>query len=99
MPSPTSFPEPMDAIHLGHYKKGSGSSATLVQASSVTDSSDVDAGKSPYNVHVTGGAMTEENEQWEAIEPTRCGSQDRLHHPRSGIFKRVELSHTSEIVR
>lgn len=97
---PNTFPDPTDGIHLGHYKKGSGStSTTLVQATSVAGSADVDAGKAPYDVHVTGGMAMDEGDRWESIEPVRCGSQDRLHQPRSGIFKKVELSHTTEIVR
>ena len=97
---PNTFPDPTDGIHLGHYKKGSGStSTTLVQATSVAGSADVDAGKAPYDVHVTGGMTVDEGDRWDSIEPVRCGSQDRLHHPRSGIFKKVELSHTTEIVK
>ena len=97
---PTTFPEPSDGIRPGHYKKGSGStSTTLVQRTSDTDLADVDAGKAPYDVRVTGGMATEDGERWGSIEPVRCGSQDRLHHPKSGIFKKVELSSTTEIMR
>ena len=85
---------------MGHYKKGSGStSTTLVQTTSYTDLADVDAGKAPYEVRVTGGMATEDGEHWGSIEPVRCGSQDRLHHPKSSIFKKVELSYTMEVVR
>jgi len=97
---PTTFPDPENGIRLGHYKKGSGStSTTLVQAISMTGSTDMNASKPPYDVHVTGGTTVEDSDQWDSIEPTRCGSQDRLHHPRSGIFKKVEMSRTSEVAR
>lgn len=97
---PTTFPEPSDGIRLGHYKKGSGStSTTLVQRTSDTELADVDAVKAPYNVRVTGGMVAEDGDQWDSVEPVRFGSQDRLHHPRSGIFKKVELSYTTENVR
>lgn len=97
---PNTFPEPAEPVHLGHYKKGSGStSTTLVHRTSETDLGDADAGKAPYDVRVTGGMAMEDGQQWGSIEPVRCGSQDRLHHPKSSIFKKVELSYTTEIVR
>jgi hypothetical protein len=97
---PNTFPDPEDGITLGHYKKGSGSTSTsLVQATSMTGSTDMDASKPPSNVRVTGGMQARDRDQWGSVEPARCGSQDRLHHPRSGIFKKVELSRTSEVVR
>lgn len=95
---PTTFPEPTDGVRLGHYKKGSGStSTTLVQRTTDTDMADGDAVKAPYDVRVTGGMVTEDGYQWDSVEFVRGGSQNRLHHPKSGIFKKVELSHTTEI--
>lgn len=97
---PTTFPEPTDGIRLGHYKKGSGStSTTLVQRTTDTELADGDAVKAPYDVRVTDGIAAEDGEQWDSVEIVRCGSQDRLHHPKSGIFKKVELAYTTEIVR
>lgn len=97
---PTSFPEPMDGVDLKHYKKSSGGTATtVVESGSVAGSSDVDAGKSPYDVRVTGGPEAEDGEQWDSVTPRRCGSQERLHYPTSGIYKRVELTHTSEVTK
>lgn len=97
---PNTFPEPADPIHLGHYKKGSGStSTTLVHRASETDVADMGAGKAPYNVRVTGGTALEDGEQWGSGEPARCGSQDRLHYPKPSIFKKVELSYSTEVVR
>jgi hypothetical protein len=97
---PTTFPGPRDGIRLGHCKKGSNStSATLVQKTSDTDLGDGDAVKAPYDVRVTGGTATEDGDQWDSVETVRCGSQDRLHHPKSGIFKKVELSHTTEVIK
>jgi hypothetical protein len=97
---PTPFPDPTEGVDLGHYSNGSGATgATLAETTSVAASSDLDASKSPYDVRVTGGMTMEDSDQWESFEPTRCGSQERLHHPRSGIFKKVELSHSSEAAR
>jgi hypothetical protein len=97
---PTTFPGPTDGIRLGHCKKGSNStSTTLVQKTSDTDLGDGDAVKAPYDVRVTGGTATEDGDQWDSVETVRCGSQDRLHHPKSGIFKKVELSHTTEVIK
>lgn len=95
---PTPFPDPTNDVDLAHYKKGSGATGTtLAEMSSATASSDADAGNSPYDVRVTGGMKMEDSEQWDSREPARCGSQERLHHPASGIFKKVELSRTSEV--
>lgn len=98
--SPTSFPNPTMDVDLGHYKKSSGgANVTVGEASSEAGSSDVDTGKSPYDVRVTGGQTLEYPDQWEGLGVTRNGSQERLHHPASGIFKRVEMTHTSEVAR
>lgn len=97
---PNSFPDPMDGVDLGQYKKESGGAGTtLAETSSVAASSDADAAKPPYDVRVTVGVAMEDGEQWESPEHARSGSQERLHHPRSGIFKRVEMSRTTEAMR
>lgn len=93
---PTSFPDPVEEVDLRQMKKGSTSGTTTAEAASVAGSSDVDAGKSPYDVRVTGGPVADERYQWESVETMRCGSEERLHHPASGIYKRVEMTHTSE---
>jgi hypothetical protein len=97
---PTSFPDPADGVDLHHYRTGNGAPGTTrVETSSVAASSDLDTRKSPYDARVTGRMTLEDNEQWESFKPTRSGSQERLHHPRSGIFKTVELSHSREVAR
>jgi hypothetical protein len=97
---PTPFPDPTEGVDLDHYSKVNvAMGTTLVETSSVAASSDFDRSKSHYDVRVSGGMTMEDSDQWESLEPTRSGSQERLHYPRSGIFKRVELSHRSEAAR
>ncbi|KAI3478527.1 hypothetical protein L1887_59508 [Cichorium endivia] len=43
------------------------------------------------------GPVADDGYQWESVETMRCGSEERLHLPTSGIYKRVEMTHTSEV--
>lgn len=95
---PNSFPEPREDIEMRHHKKGS-SITGLTTIDSVTGSSDADTGKPPYNVHVTGGPVAEDRDQWDSIATARYGSEERLHLPATGIYKRVEMTHFSEIAK
>lgn len=94
-----SFPEPTDGIRLGHCKKES--RTKLTDAASLGGSSELEAGKHPYDVTVTGGSIGEDADRWETLGtgPTSKESQERLHQPKTGIMKKVELSHTTETAR
>lgn len=96
---PNSFPEPSDSVHLGHCKKES--RTKLTDADSMACSSDLEVGKFPYDVSVTRGSIGQDSDAWDALASasTRHGSQEKLHFPKNGILKRVELSRTSEIAR
>ncbi|KAM0720281.1 hypothetical protein Q7P37_004417 [Cladosporium fusiforme] len=95
-----SFPAPTDPIELRRHKKGSSTTGlTTTDAASVADSSDVDFGKLPYNVHVTGGPRAEDTEPWDSITAARYGSEERLHQPATAIYKTVELTHERYFLR
>lgn len=84
-----------------HRKANSSTGLTTIDAASVAGSSDVDTGIPPYNVHVTGGlaAAVEDREQRDSNSTARYGSEERLHQAAAGIYKRVELTHVSEVAK
>lgn len=98
---PNAFPEPADVIEMQrHAKGGSATGMTTTDATSVAGSADGDGGKPSFNLHVTcGRADVEEREQWDSISGARSGSEERLHNPAAGIYKRVEMTHVSEAAK
>lgn len=81
----------------GRESRGLGG-ATLTESVSV--SSDADKSKTTYDVRVVGGPGTDEDrDQWDSLAVPHDGSEERLHHPASGIFKRVDMTRTSEVAR
>jgi hypothetical protein len=81
----------------GRESRGLGGGATL--AESVSVASDVDKSKTTYDVRVVGGPGTEQDrDEWDSLAVPHAGSEERLHHPASGIFKRVDMTtHTSDV--
>jgi hypothetical protein len=74
---------------------------TLTESISAS-SADGDKNNTTYDVRVVGGpgADDEDREQWDSLGGVpNSGSEERLHHPASGIFKRVDMTRTSEVAR
>lgn len=83
---------------FGRESQGLGGT-TLTET--VPATSQVDKSKTAYDVRVVGGPVVDEEDrdQWESLGVSQSGSEERLHHPASGIFKRVDMTHTSEVAR
>ena len=61
---------------------------------------DVEKSKTTYDVRVVGGPVADDDrDQWESLGVAQSGSEERLHRPAAGIFKRVDMTRTSEAVR
>jgi hypothetical protein len=61
---------------------------------------DVEKSKTTYDVRVVGGPVADDDrDQWESLGVARGGSEERLHRPAAGIFKRVDMTRTSEAMR
>jgi len=62
--------------------------------------SDADKNKTTYDVRVVGGPDADEDrDRWDSLGVAQSGSEERLHHPASGIFKRVDMTHKSEVAK
>jgi hypothetical protein len=80
--------------------RGSRGQGRTTLTESDTTSSDVEKSKTTYDVRVVGGPVADDDrDQWDSLGVPQSGSEERLHHPASGIFKRVDMMRTSEAAR
>ena len=95
-------------VQLQEYKASAASTTVEAEhdAQPSPDLASIAKAKRAYNVRITSGDMTygEEPRQersWEggyAIS-SRSDSEERLHQPPDGIYKRLEISRVSEPIR
>jgi hypothetical protein len=84
----------------GFGRESQGPGGTIL-TETVSATSQVDRSKTSYDVRVVGGRVADEEDRdhWESLGVSQSGSEERLHHSASGIFKRVDMTHTSEVAR
>jgi hypothetical protein len=85
----------------GNGRDSRGLGGPTTRAESVSISSDAaDKSNTTYDVRVVGGPGTDQDrDEWDSLAVPHAGSEERLHHPASGIFKRVDMTtHTSEVI-
>jgi hypothetical protein len=83
----------------GQQSRGLGSST---RTESISAPSDVEKSNTTYDVRVVGGAVGDDDDdrdQWASLGMAQTRSEERLHRPAAGIFKRVDMTRTSEAAR
>ena len=85
----------------GFRGTGGTTTATTLPESGSVSSSDAEKSRTTYDVRVVGGPGADgDRDQWHSLGvSSEGGSEERLYHQASGIFKRVDMTHTSEVAR